>query len=50
MGLEAAKFMQKDKIIVISGRTLSKLENGVNELKELGFDITEIYLKDYFWK
>ena len=38
MGLEAAKFMQKDKIIVISGRTLSKLENGVNELKELGFE------------
>ncbi len=38
MGLEAAKFMPKDKIIVISGRTLSKLENGVNELKELGFE------------
>ncbi len=38
MGLEAAKFMQKDKIIVISGRTMSKLENGVNELKELGFE------------
>ncbi|MBO5889627.1 MAG: SDR family NAD(P)-dependent oxidoreductase [Clostridia bacterium] len=38
MGLEAAKFMQKDKIIVISGRTMSKLENGVNELKALGFE------------
>ena len=38
MGLEAAKFMAKDKIIVISGRTLSKLENGVNELKALGFN------------
>ncbi|MBR6737332.1 MAG: SDR family NAD(P)-dependent oxidoreductase [Clostridia bacterium] len=38
MGLEAAKFMAKDKIIVISGRTLSKLENGVNELKSLGFN------------
>ena len=37
MGLEAAKFMPKDKIIVISGRTMSKLENGVNELKELGY-------------
>lgn len=37
MGLEAAKFMAKDKIIVISGRTMSKLENGVKELKELGF-------------
>ena len=38
MGLEAAKFMPKDKIIVISGRTMAKLENGVKELKELGFE------------
>lgn len=38
MGLEAAKFMSKDKIIIISGRTLGKLENGVNELKALGFE------------
>lgn len=38
MGLEAAKFMPKDKIIVISGRTLSKLEGAVNELKALGYD------------
>ncbi|MBQ9730274.1 MAG: SDR family NAD(P)-dependent oxidoreductase [Clostridia bacterium] len=38
MGLEAAKYMPKDKIIVISGRTMSKLENGVNELKALGFE------------
>ena len=37
MGLEAAKCMPKDKIIVICGRTESKLENAVNELKELGF-------------
>ncbi|MBQ7323868.1 MAG: SDR family NAD(P)-dependent oxidoreductase [Clostridia bacterium] len=37
MGLEAAKYMPKDKIIVISGRTMSKLENGVNELKALGY-------------
>ncbi len=37
MGLEAAKFMPKDKIIVISGRTLSKLEGAVEELKTLGF-------------
>lgn len=37
MGLEAAKFMPKDKIIVLSGRTLSKLENAVGELKELGY-------------
>ena len=38
MGLEAAKFMSKDKIIVISGRTLSKLEGAVEELKALGFE------------
>ena len=38
MGLEAAKFMPKDKIIVISGRTLSKLEGAVEELKSLGYD------------
>ncbi len=38
MGLEAAKFMPKDKIIVISGRTLSKLEKAVKELEELGFE------------
>jgi NAD(P)-dependent dehydrogenase (short-subunit alcohol dehydrogenase family) len=38
MGLEAAKFMPKDKIIVISGRTMSKLENAVAELKALGFE------------
>ena len=37
MGLEAAKFMPKDKIIIISGRTMSKLENGVNELRALGY-------------
>lgn len=39
MGLEAAKFMDKDKIIVISGRTESKLENAKKELEELGFDV-----------
>lgn len=38
MGLEAAKFMSKDKILVISGRTLSKLENAVTQLKELGYE------------
>ncbi len=37
MGFEAAKLMPKDKIIVISGRTLSKLEGAVEKLKELGF-------------
>ena len=38
MGLEAAKFMPKDKIIVLTGRTLSKLEKAVSELKELGYE------------
>ena len=38
MGLAAAKFMPKDKIIVISGRTVAKLEKAVNELKELGYE------------
>ena len=32
MGLEAAKFMPRDKIIVLSGRTLKKLEKAVDEL------------------
>ena len=39
MGLEAAKHMDKEiKIIVISGRTVSKLENAVSELEALGFE------------
>ena len=38
MGLAAAKFMPKDKIIVVSGRTMKKLENAVAELKELGYE------------
>ena len=38
MGLEAAKFMPKDKIIVVSGRTVAKLEGAVAELKALGFE------------
>ncbi len=37
MGFAAAKFMSKEKIIVIAGRTAAKLENAVNELRELGF-------------
>ena len=36
MGLEAAKFMPKEKIIVLSGRTEKKLEKAVQELTELG--------------
>ena len=35
MGLETAKCMPKDKIIVLSGRTVSKLEGAVKELEEL---------------
>jgi len=38
MGLEAAKCMPKEKIIVISGRTLKKLEGAVEELKALGYE------------
>ncbi len=37
MGLAAAKFMPKDKIIILSGRTLKKLEGAINELAELGY-------------
>ncbi len=36
MGFEAAKLMCKDKIIVLAGRTVAKLENAVNAIKELG--------------
>ncbi|MBQ7288611.1 MAG: SDR family NAD(P)-dependent oxidoreductase [Clostridia bacterium] len=38
MGLAAAKFMPKDKIIVVAGRTLSKLEKAVKELEALGYE------------
>ncbi|MBE7091679.1 MAG: SDR family NAD(P)-dependent oxidoreductase [Clostridiales bacterium] len=38
MGLAAAKFMPKEKIIVVTGRTLSKLEAAVKELTELGYE------------
>lgn len=38
MGLAAAKQMPKDKIIVVTGRTLSKLENAVSQLTELGYE------------
>ena len=38
MGLEAAKFMPKDRIIVIAGRTVAKLEKALEELKALGFE------------
>jgi len=38
MGLAAAAFMSKDKIIVVSGRTVSKLENAVSKLQSLGYE------------
>ena len=38
MGLEAAKFMPKDKIIVLSGITEAKLKKAVAELSALGFE------------
>ncbi len=38
MGLAAAKCMPKDKIIVVTGRTMSKLENAVKELEEAGYE------------
>ncbi len=38
MGLSTAKYMSKDKIIVLAGRTVSKLENAINELKDCGFE------------
>ena len=37
MGLAAAKFMPKDKIIVVSGRTEKKLLNAVAEHEALGY-------------
>ncbi|MBQ8640936.1 MAG: SDR family NAD(P)-dependent oxidoreductase [Clostridia bacterium] len=38
MGLAAAKCMPGDKIIVVTGRTLSKLEKAVTELEALGYE------------
>ncbi len=38
MGFAAAKCMPKDKIILLTGRTLSKLEKAVDELKSLGYE------------
>ena len=39
MGLVAAKQMPKEKVIVLSGRTMSKMEKAVDELRELGYVI-----------
>lgn len=38
MGLECAKCTPKEKIVVLSGRTLKKLEGAVEELKSLGYE------------
>ena len=38
MGLSTAKFMPKDRIIVASGRTESKLTKAVEQLREAGFE------------
>lgn len=37
MGLAAVQFMSKDKVFVLAGRTQSKLDSAVNELKKLGY-------------
>ncbi len=34
MGLSAALHMPKDKIIIVSGRTISKLEKAVEQMKQ----------------
>ncbi|MBQ4282704.1 MAG: SDR family NAD(P)-dependent oxidoreductase [Lachnospira sp.] len=38
MGLAAAKCMPKDKVIVVTGRTMSKLESAVKELQKMGYE------------
>lgn len=38
MGLETAKIVGKDQKIILMGRTVSKLENAINELKALGIE------------
>ncbi len=38
LGFEAAKCMPENKIIIVSGRTLSKLENAVKQLRESGHE------------
>lgn len=38
MGLETAKILGKDQKIILMGRTVSKLENAINELKALGIE------------
>lgn len=38
MGLAAAKYMSKEKIIIVTGRTLAKLERAVEALEALGYE------------
>lgn len=38
MGLETAKILGKEQKIILVGRTVSKLEDAINELKALGID------------
>jgi len=38
MGLAAAKNMPKEKVIVVTGRTMSKLEAAVKDLQDLGYE------------
>lgn len=38
MGLAAARYMPKEKCIVLSGRTVKKLEDAVSELEKLGYE------------
>ena len=38
MGLETAKILGKDQKIILVGRTVSKLDNAIEELKSLGID------------
>lgn len=38
MGLEAAKYMGRDRVLILSGRTVSKLESAVQELADLGIE------------
>ena len=39
IGLAAARYMSKEKVIVLSGRTARKLENDAQELSALGFEV-----------
>lgn len=38
MGLAAAKYMAKEKVIIVTGRTLAKLERAVETLTALGYE------------